>query len=57
MANSKGWRPRQAQTVRLVLDGGKSVTAVARDLDLARTARHNWVKQARADCNVEPPES
>jgi transposase len=39
----------KAQAVRLVLDEGKSVTAVARDLDLARTALHNWVEQARAD--------
>ena len=52
----KGRRPRRrfddefkAQAVRLVLDEGKSVTAVARDLDLARTALHNWVEQARAD--------
>ena len=39
----------KAQAVRLVLDEGKSVTTVARDLDLARTALHNWVEQARAD--------
>jgi transposase len=57
MANSsKSRRPRRrfdddfkAQAVRLVLDEGQSVTAVARDLDLARTALHNWVEQARAD--------
>lgn len=56
MADSKGRRPRRrfeedfkAQAVRLVLDEGKSVTAVARDLDLTRTALHNWVEQARAD--------
>ena len=41
----------KAQAVRLVLEEGKSVTAVARDLDLARTALHNWVEQARADRN------
>lgn len=39
----------KAQAVRLVLDEGQSVTDVARDLDLARTALHNWVEQARAD--------
>ena len=39
----------KAQAVRLVLDEGKSVTTVARDLDLARTALHHWVEQARAD--------
>ena len=56
MADSKGRRPRRrfdedfkAQAVRLVLDEGKSVTAVARDLDLTRTALHHWVEQARAD--------
>jgi transposase len=56
MADSKGRRPRRqfddefkAQAVRLVLDEGKSVTSVARDLDLTRTALHNWVEQARAD--------
>jgi len=56
MADGKGRRPRRqfdrefkAQAVRLVLEEGQSVTAVARDLDLARTALHNWVEQARAD--------
>jgi transposase len=56
MAETRRRRPRRrfddefkAQGVRLVLDEGKSVTAVARDLDLARTALHNWVKQAQAD--------
>lgn len=56
MADFKGRRPRRrfdddfkAQAVRLVLDEGQSVTAVARDLDLTRTALHNWVEQARAD--------
>ena len=39
----------KGQAVRLVLDEGQSVTAVARDLNLARTALHNWVEQARAD--------
>jgi transposase len=37
------------QAVRLVLDEGKSVTAVARELDLVASALGNWVKQARAD--------
>jgi transposase len=56
MAETRRRRPRRqfddefkAQAVRLVLDDGKSVTAVARDLDLTRTALHNWVEQARAD--------
>ena len=53
---SKGRRPRRqfdddfkAQAVRLVLDEGKSVGAVARDLDLTETALREWVKRARAD--------
>jgi transposase len=35
--------------VRLVLDDGKSVSSVARDLDLTETALRDWVKRARAD--------
>ena len=54
--SSKSRRPRRryddefrAQAVRLVLDEGQSVTSVARDLDLTRTALHTWVQRARAD--------
>src|SRR6476469_447770 len=39
----------KAQAVRLVLEEGKSVGAVARDLDLTETALREWVKRARAD--------
>jgi transposase len=39
----------KAQAVRLVLDEGKSVGAVARDLDLTETALREWVNRARAD--------
>ena len=49
-------RPRRAFTdefragaVRLVLDEGKSVGQVARDLDLTASALGEWVKRARAD--------
>jgi transposase len=57
MANTpKPRRPRRqfdddfkAQAVRLVLDEGKTVGAVARDLDLTETALRDWVKRARAD--------
>jgi len=52
----KGRRPRRqfdddfkAQAVRLVLDEGKTVGAVARDLDVTETALREWVKRARAD--------
>jgi transposase len=39
----------KAGAVRLVLDEGKSVAQVARDLDLTATALGQWVSQARAD--------
>lgn len=39
----------KAQTVRLVLDERKSVTAVARELDLVPSAVGVWVKHALAD--------
>jgi len=49
-------RPRRSFTeefkagaVRLVLDEGKSVSQVGRDLDVAQSVIGNWVKQARAD--------
>jgi transposase len=56
MAETPPRRPRRrfdedfkAQAVRLVLDEGKSVGSVARDLDLTETALREWVKRARAD--------
>jgi transposase len=39
----------KAQAVRLILDEGKTVGAVARDLDLTETALRDWVNRARAD--------
>ena len=39
----------KAGAVRLVLDEGKSVAQVARDLDLTPSALSGWVKQAQAD--------
>src|SRR5919201_5402158 len=39
----------KAQAVRLVLDEGKTVGAVARELDLTETALREWVKRAQAD--------
>lgn len=49
-------RPRRAFTdefksgaVRLVLDEGKTVSQVARDLDLTASALRTWVDRARAD--------
>ncbi len=52
----KGRRARRAYTsefkagaVRLVLDEGKSIAQVARDLNLTATALANWVAQERAN--------
>jgi transposase len=39
----------KAGAVRLVLDEGKSISQVGRDLDVAQSVIGNWVKQARAD--------
>src|SRR5258707_11242890 len=57
MRNSKtGRRARRqftdefkAGAVRLVLDEGRTVGAVARELDLTETAFRKWVEHARAD--------
>jgi transposase len=38
-----------AGAVRLVLDEGKTIGAVARELDLTPSSLANWVRQARAD--------
>ena len=39
----------KAGAVRLVLDEGKTIADVARDLDLTPSALGGWVKRARAD--------
>jgi transposase len=39
----------KAGAVRLVLDEGRTVAAVARELDLTETAFRTWVDHARAD--------
>jgi transposase len=39
----------KAGAVKLVLDEGKTVTQVARDLDLTVSSLRNWVERARAD--------
>ena len=56
MAKTGGRRARRvfsdefrAGAVRLVLDEGKSASAVARDLDLTESALRTWVERARAD--------
>ena len=56
MADSQSRRSRRRftddfkqQAARLVLDEGKSVSAVARELDLVPSALGNWVKRIEAD--------
>jgi transposase len=39
----------KSEAVRLVLDEGKTVAEVARDLDLTHSALRTWVERARAD--------
>lgn len=39
----------KAGAVRLVLEEGKTVAEVARDLDLTESALRTWVERARAD--------
>jgi len=39
----------KAETVRLVQESGKSIGAIARELDLAETALRRWVRQAEID--------
>ena len=39
----------KAGAVRMVLEEGKTVAQVARDLDLTESALGKWVKHARAD--------
>jgi transposase-like protein len=39
----------KAQAVRIVRESGKSVGAVARELDLTETALRSWVRQAEID--------
>jgi transposase len=57
MSRSRGGRRPRRQfseefkegAVRLVLDEGKTVGAVARELDLTESALRLWVEHARAD--------
>lgn len=55
-SDKSGGRPRRqfteefkAGAVRVVLDEGRTVGAVARELDLTETVLRRWVEQARAD--------
>jgi transposase len=44
----------KAEVVRLVLDGGKSIGEVSRELDLTESAVRNWVRQAKIDAGQGP---
>ena len=45
----------KAQTVRLIRESGKSIGAVARELDLTETAVRDWVRQAEVDAGRGRP--
>ena len=45
----------KAQTVRLVRDSGKSIGAIARELDLGETGLRNWIRQAEVDAGRGRP--
>ena len=45
----------KAETVRLVRESGKSVGAVARELDLTETALREWVRQAEVNAGQGAP--
>jgi transposase len=47
----------KAETVRLVRDGEKSLTAVAHDLDLTVSAVARWVKDAEIEEGHGPPDA
>ena len=55
-------RPRRSFTdefkagaVRLVVDEGKTIPQVARDLDLTQSALRTWVERARTDAGKGKP--
>jgi transposase len=45
----------KAEVAKLVLQGGKSIGQVCRELDLTETAVRKWVKQAEVDSGNGPP--
>ena len=45
----------KAEAVRTARESGKSVAAVARDLDLTETALRSWVRQAEIDAGRGAP--
>jgi transposase len=45
----------KAETVRLVVDGRRSIAEVARDLELTESALRLWVRQAEIDAGRGKP--
>ncbi|MDY7094983.1 MAG: transposase [Acidobacteriota bacterium] len=45
----------KAEAVRLVREGGMTVSQAARDLDLTESSLRNWVKQAEVDDGAGRP--
>jgi transposase len=48
-------REFKAETVRLVVEGGRSIPEVARDLELTESALRLWVQQAEVDAGRGKP--
>ncbi len=48
-------REFKAETVKLVVEGGRSIPEVARDLDLTESALRAWVHQAEVDAGRGRP--
>jgi transposase len=48
-------REFKAETVRLVVEGGRSIPEVARDLELTESALRLWVHQAEVDAGRGKP--
>ena len=47
----------KAEAVRLVREGGLTVTQAAKDLDLTESSLRNWVKQAEIDDGKGPADA
>jgi transposase len=45
----------KAEVVRLVLDEGRPLSVVCRELDLVNSAVRRWVKQSKIDRGAGPP--
>ena len=48
-------REFKAETVRLVVEGGRSIPDVARDLELTESALREWVRQSEVDAGRGKP--